>query len=361
MAINAYTGLMGSGKSYEVVSEVITRAIAAGRRVVTNVDDISSEKIREYVSEKFKLDMDNLGHIIHCKNDDVLDKNFFPFGDTLTKTFCESGDLICIDEAWRFFSQKNRIPKNHEIFFREHRHYTNPTTGVSCDLVLMVQDISDLNRFLKSVVELSFRTTKLKTLGMHKSYRVESFEGYRQSIKTRISIQVRKYDPKIFPLYGSYAGTGSGKELVVDKRGSIFNSKSWLILGVLGLLVTIFAGNHMLKFFHPDKPKIDKTSKTVDGNPFPSSTVPVASGPTPSNYRIVGKWSTKTQIYYLLRDTSSGELVTVLPSQVRRNGPLISVMLDGSKVTPYSGSMASDKSFMAPPASAVAPQPFSTK
>lgn len=37
MPINIYTGLMRSGKSYEVVSEVIVPAIRKGRRVVTNV------------------------------------------------------------------------------------------------------------------------------------------------------------------------------------------------------------------------------------------------------------------------------------------------------------------------------------
>jgi zona occludens toxin len=43
MPITAYTGLMGSGKSYECVSSVIVPAIKKGRRVVTNVDGIDSD------------------------------------------------------------------------------------------------------------------------------------------------------------------------------------------------------------------------------------------------------------------------------------------------------------------------------
>jgi zona occludens toxin len=39
MAINAYTGLMGSGKSYEVVSSVILPAVKSGRRVVSILMD----------------------------------------------------------------------------------------------------------------------------------------------------------------------------------------------------------------------------------------------------------------------------------------------------------------------------------
>ena len=56
MPINAYTGLMGSGKSYECVSSVIIPAIRAGRRVVTNVDGINGEAIRAYCEKKFKSD-----------------------------------------------------------------------------------------------------------------------------------------------------------------------------------------------------------------------------------------------------------------------------------------------------------------
>ena len=37
MAISAYVGLPGHGKSYEVVKSVIIPAIASGRRVVSNI------------------------------------------------------------------------------------------------------------------------------------------------------------------------------------------------------------------------------------------------------------------------------------------------------------------------------------
>ena len=37
MAIKAYTGIMGAGKTYEVVSVVIFNALRAGRRVISNI------------------------------------------------------------------------------------------------------------------------------------------------------------------------------------------------------------------------------------------------------------------------------------------------------------------------------------
>ncbi|APC14208.1 hypothetical protein BLL42_00015 [Pseudomonas frederiksbergensis] len=103
-------------------------------------------------------------------------------------TFCQPGDLICIDEAWRFWGSDSKIGTEHRIFFREHRHYAHAETGVTCDLVLMVQDISDLHRILKTVVELSFRTTKIKSLGLNKIYRVEMWEGWKQTAKARVDV-----------------------------------------------------------------------------------------------------------------------------------------------------------------------------
>jgi len=56
--INVYTGLMGSGKSYEVVSEVILTATAAGRRVVTNRLRVQRERDRQWVKVlKRRLDL----------------------------------------------------------------------------------------------------------------------------------------------------------------------------------------------------------------------------------------------------------------------------------------------------------------
>jgi zona occludens toxin len=214
---------MGSGKSYECVSTVIVDAVAAGRRVVTNVDGIDSDEVRIFAHEKTGKKLDQLGHVVHCTNDDVLKADFLPHGanvDTLVK----GGDLVCIDEAWRFWGADSKIPNEHFIFFREHRHYVDPDTKTACDLALMVQDISDLHRKVKYVVEMTIRTTKLKSLGLNKTYRVEIWEGYKTLQRLKVKTEVKKYDPRIFALYSSYAG-GSGKELVMDTRQNILNSK----------------------------------------------------------------------------------------------------------------------------------------
>lgn len=353
MAINVYTGLMGSGKSYEVVSQVITNAIKQGRRVVTNVDAISDEKVREYVIEKFKVPEEqhaNLGHIVHCKNSDVESENFFPFGNPEVETFCNPGDMIAIDEAWRFFGTSKKIPENHQIFFREHRHYVHPETGVSCDLVLMVQDIGDLNRFLKSVVEVSFRTTKLKSVGRPNQYRVESYEGPRQTKKTQITQAFRTYDKKVFPLYSSYVG-GKGNELTVDKRGSIFSSKSWIVLPIVGLIAAIVSSYFIYKFFNQGK-KPTKDEATQSAIAQQQQPKPVSSEKASTSYRIVGQWTFKEGQYWLVR-AQDGSMQAFAKSNSRRVGPLLFIDVDGKPVSFYSGSSGASSGLMGS-----APQPM---
>lgn len=48
MAITAYIGVPGSGKSYEVVKSVIIPAVASGRRIVSNIYGLNHEAIIQY-------------------------------------------------------------------------------------------------------------------------------------------------------------------------------------------------------------------------------------------------------------------------------------------------------------------------
>ncbi len=131
MPINVYTGLMRSGKSYEVVSQVILEAVAHGRRVVTNVDGIDNDLIQSYVAESRNLDFGTLGQVVHCTNEQVFKPDFFPYYDdkksAITDTFCQPGDLVCIDEAWRFWGTDSKLLKEHKSFFLEHGHFVHPT------------------------------------------------------------------------------------------------------------------------------------------------------------------------------------------------------------------------------------------
>lgn len=343
MPINAYTGLMGSGKSFECVRSVIIPAIEKGRRVVTNVDGIDSDAIRAFIHEKSGIKMDKLGNVIHCSNDDVFKEQFLPYGEPV-ETFVQSGDLVCIDEAWRFWGTDSKIHTNHRIFFREHRHYVHPETKISCDIVLMVQDIGDLHRILKAVVELSFRTTKMKSLGLSKVYRVEMWEGYKQTVKARVSVEIKKYDPAIFPLYSSYSG-GKGKEVTVDDRQNIFKSpRLWaMIVGVVACGAVSIYG--VINFFNykgepkgKGKPSVAATGGTpatgASGNATNSITTTLSE--FSEHWRAVGT-VTIPQGQFVMLVSDAGELRYEHPSSFRFQGHALVGVVDGRKVTAFSG------------------------
>jgi zona occludens toxin len=348
MSITVYTGLMGSGKSFECVSSAIIPAIKNGRRVVTNVDGIDNDAIRIYCHEKFNIELEKLGTVLHCKNDDVQSAGFLPHGEDVD-TFCKPGDLICIDEAWRFWgTDSKKIHTQHKIFFREHRHYVDPLTKVSCDLVLMVQDISDLNRLLKVVVELSFRTTKIKSFKSNSNtYRVEMWEGYKQSYTSRIKVEVKWYNKAIFPLYSSYSG-GSGKELMVDGRQNILsNSKFWIFV-ILFPVAGYFAVSYVIGFFNGDKFKTKIDATQVDskasspGTAGTSGTSPKLLAkkadipPVSDVWRITGSFQTGDKNFVVLTN-NSGRTRLEHPSAFQSQGMTMVGNIDGERLLVWSG------------------------
>ena len=348
MPINVYTGLMGSGKSYECVSSVIVPAVKAGRRVVTNVDGIDSDAIRAYCQEKHGIAPEHLGSVVHCKNEDVGKADFLPYGENVD-TFCQPGDIICIDEAWRFWGTDCKLLTEHKVFFREHRHFVHPDTKVCCDLVLMVQDISDLHRILKVVVEVTFKTTKIKTLGMNKTYRVEMWEGYKLTQKGRVAVENKRYDPQIFPLYSSYTG-GAGKELQVDDRQNILKSPKLWILAVLVIGIFSVSVYTLIGFFHStsgaDNPVISSSYIDTKPNPgLPASAATEHAQPRramSTSWRLVGTMQAGRTAYAVIQSTD-GRIRLEHPSNFQNSGTVMIGEVDGERITVWSGSKPTSK------------------
>lgn len=292
MAINAYTGLMGGGKSYEVVASVIVPAFSHGRRIVTNVDGINEEAIRAHLVAQ-KKDADKFGEIVHVTNDDVMGHGFFPDEDEPDReSIVKAGDLLCIDEAWRFWGKdkKGGLPPLHMKFFRMHRHYVHADTGTACDVALIVQDIGDLHSSLRAVVEMTAVMTKLKILGLTRSYRVDLYEGGRKVKTAKFETYVKNYDKRIFPLYQSYAG-GQGKEKAIDKRQNVLkNPRVWIIglATVLLLGVSLYGVWWFLKGRMVAAPK-QETKQATDGGRVLSAPPPAPVGSGDLNAPLAGR------------------------------------------------------------------------
>lgn len=351
MAINCYCGLQGSGKSYESVSGPIMQAIEAGRNVVTNIDGINEEKIHEYLIRVRKADQVKLGHVIHVENHRVTEPAFFPDESKPdSETIVKGGDLVAIDEAWRFWPEGAKLLPEHMQFFRMHRHYVHPDTGVTCDVILMTQDISGLSRALKNVIEFSFKMHKIKSLGMNRTYRVELYEGWKQTKKTRVDLFVKKYDSAIFPLYKSYAAS-NGTEKAIDKRQNVLmNPRLWLVAAIvvmvgIGSIWGFFAAWRSMQknsatLSAADKPKSDAStvSKTVSSSSTPA-TSNQPGGTTQDlsrDLRVVGELSLRGERWILLMN-ESGAIRLENPAAFVGRGVMLVGNIEGRRVATWSG------------------------
>lgn len=233
MAISAYVGIPGSGKSYEVVLSVILENYLKGRRIVTNIEGISDERIRDYCLNKKGVKEQELGLLIKVSDEDCQRDDFFPYKGSNGNTICKAGDLICIDEVWRIFPT-NEIKSNHRSFIAEHRHFTDEETGVCCDLVVINQSVTGIPRFIKDRIETTFLMSRLVALGLGKRYRVNVYTGVKVNKQGLVAQYQNKFNEDIFKLYKSFDGV-NGKQSVVDDRQNFFKSGMFRLMVIFAV------------------------------------------------------------------------------------------------------------------------------
>lgn len=339
MAISAYIGIPGSGKSYEAVCNVIIPAFTRGRRVVTNIYGLQKDKITERYP-------DATGEIIVVDNDDVLKADFFPFKGG-EGSFCQFGDLIVIDEAWRIFGSDKDMTAEKKSFIAEHRHFTHPETGISCDLVIVNQSLSNIARFLKDKIETTYRMRKLKALGLNNHYCIDVYSGHKIYKSNLVTSYRNKYNPDIFELYKSYEGN-NGNEKQTDKRQSIWNSGKVRFFLVLFPLMFIGSGWLIYSFFStfgrsdpsPDLATTDVRDaamfRSSAATPSPDTPSEPAEPPLSTEWRISGRMTSEGRAFVILVN-GAGVLRAVPASSFNYKGMLMSGIIDGERVTLYTG------------------------
>lgn len=345
MAINAYTGLMGSGKTYEVVASVIVPAVMAGRRVITNIDGIRPEAIHSYCIEKKQACAERLGQVILVQDENVLAEGFFPRTEDDQTSRVRGGDLLAIDEAWRFWSTSQKITPAHMQFFRMHRHYTHSETGAACDVALIVQSVMDLHRQVRAVIELTFRMKKLKELGAPRLYRIEMYESGKVQKSLLLDTFNRAYDKDIFALYRSYA-SGSGTENRIDARQNLLANKRFHLIACGVILIWALSGVYIWRFF-AGKPKAANTAtsqQTASGKTRAAvgqatrSDTPSKTPSSSKEWRLVGSYLNKGERLIVIAD-AAGRLRVESPSAFARHGVLAIGEVDGQRVAPWTGAI----------------------
>lgn len=340
MAISAYVGVPGSGKSYEVVKSVLLPAYLAGRRIVTNIEGINVDNFKQYALTVKKANISDLGSIIRVSDSDVMKDDFFPFKttDETIETVCKAGDLIAIDELWRIWGSDSKIPDNHRSFIAEHRHFTDEKTGLCCDLVVMNQSISNIPRFLKDRIESTYQMHKHKALGLASRYRVDVFNGTKLFKSNKVTSYQEKYQKSIFDLYKSYDGV-NGQESTTDKRQNIFAKKSvWFFL-VFFLILFCTSTYFTVSFFKKTNQKPIQTANNSESKPVMQEIKPIKDPDKP-------KLSTKWHIAGTIKQNGKSLVILMSNQNAMRlepasqfifDGLMIQGEIDGEIITKYSG------------------------
>ncbi len=353
MPIKAYIGLPRNGKSYEVVSHVIYNALKQGRRVVTNIAGVDRAAfvpllVAEGVAE------DDIGEILNVSHEEVLNPLFWKTdkdNEQGIQTVIQSGDLLALDEIWRFWdgfglkdSSGNKRPDRVMNFFRMHGHFTHPVKGFTCEVALITQDIADIHRSVRGVVEETYRMTKLVALGSSKSYRVDIFSKAKTTGKPNRQL-IRKYNEKYFPLYKSHSqkqeGAADAVEENIDKRGNILSGKFFWVVLPFVIILALIGVRFVWGFLHPDTEKNEAINNAQNNSvnavntqaaPINPAAVPLA--PIKNEWTIKG-YIQKKDFILLVLVNSAGAYRYVSQPYLSFQGLDLKASVDGQVLNNY--------------------------
>ena len=242
MAIDAYTGLPRSGKSYSVTKNVIIPSLKEGRTVRTNIPLV------EGMTEHFG------GVIVQLAKDWYLDEDL-----------CDSfmpGDVVVLDELWRRWPsglKANKANIKDKEFLAEHGHKVDDQ-GRTMRVVLVTQDLSQISAWARDLVDKTYRTSKLDAIGANKRFRVDIYQGAvtgQRPPKSQLLRQLfDQYEPEYYSWYKSatHSKTGEvGDESRADKRATIWRSPALWSLVAIMVLGPVFGFWGLSRYFDQGK------------------------------------------------------------------------------------------------------------
>jgi zona occludens toxin len=348
MSIKAYVGRMGSGKTYEVASVVIYKALASGRRVVSNIAGLDIEAYKDLMLAE-GVPEDRIGQLVQVSHEDVTKPEFWRTDKDEAEgvdSFIQPGDLVALDEIWRFWEgfAGRKMPERVMNFYRMHRHFTHPETGTACDVAIITQDVLDIARKVRAVIEETYYMEKLTAIGSTRRYRVDIFQGTRTSRKPLRSLQ-RSYDPRFFPLYSSHSqkkeGDADAVEENIDQRGNILKGALFKIILPVGALVMAGAVYVVFSFFNP-KSKPVQDAKGGEGGKVPAATVQAVShakaGPDLSDdWRAAGYFVNASGVAVVLLDGKRSRVLVNPPNHKITGMEIEAILPNGEAVASWTG------------------------
>lgn len=346
MPLKAYIGLPRQGKTYEVVTVVIYNALCQGRRVVSNIAGLN----REAMLDRFIKDggsPESFGELVSVPHEKVLDPLFWRTDKDREQgvdSFIQPGDLLALDEIWRFWSgfalkddDGNKRPARVMNFFRMHGHFTHPVSGLCCEVALITQDLLDIHRSVRGIVDQTYVMTKLTAIGSTKRYRVDIFE--KISIRRAPLRQLqRSYNPDYYCFYKSHSQHQEGDAEPIednpDQRGNLLKGALFRIVLPIGAVVFIFAFYVVYSFFNPKPLEKGVPTAAKSSNAVQAQQARPADNESP-RWRVVG-WINTGSMRVVLSDGAHRRIIA--PPNWKMGGMDVETFLpSGEAVTPWTG------------------------
>lgn len=217
MAIEAFIGLVGGGKSYCSVRRM-AEYISRGGRCVSNIELIGWDKvkgdlsddapiidyIREYHSWQYQA-----GQYKYIAFDDMVDNpewfKSIPMGVSRTNR-----TLVVVDEATDLFDNLDRDKVRVNSGYRELFRFLRLSRHAHVDVLFICQDLRSINSRLRGLVSVIYRSTDMKefrigTLKVNFPFDVFMLQQFDRRGSMELRRHFIKKDQRIFNSYHSEA------------------------------------------------------------------------------------------------------------------------------------------------------------
>lgn len=334
MAITAFTGPPGAGKSHALVKDVIIPAVLkGGRRVLTNIDGIDPDAIYAYCLDRVD-DVAQLGQVVTFDGADSLKPGFWPDEDTGTAaTVVKGGDLVVFDEWALYYPRRGAWPQgsNVEKFLRWHRHLTGEG-GQATDVAIGTQLATDVHQNVRGLIARSYKFRKATALGADGVYSWFVYEGHLQPKGGHYQAGTGKYDREVFSLYASSSAAKEGKhvELRTNAKDTIWSG--WKAKAAIVVPVVLIGGGALaLWSVFTDKPApvVDDAARAMSSTTAGAPRAP--AGPPASPFRIVGHIEGDDGMRVIVADDKGGVRVMRPDSFEFDQGRPIAGTIDGQR------------------------------
>lgn len=259
MAITAYVGLPGHGKSYGVVENVIIPALEKKRIVFTNIPMKTDECLARFGIAVTQFDTDDIK-----ANPDWWSEVFI------------AGALFVLDEVpklWPAGLKATNMDERDRAFLAEHRHMVGDE-GTSTEIILVVQNLTMIAAFPRGLVETTYWVVKHVKMGSNKRFRVDIYSGVMAGQSPQLARREReiqgKFKPEVYALYHSHTKSKNGiagNETKLDNRNNMFKGAS-IKIGIVFMICLAVGAYYGLKdvktMYEPESAETEEMEATTD-------------------------------------------------------------------------------------------------